>query len=200
MSTSKAKTMKLRYHKSKIGYPKDQGETSSVPRIHQVEPDDRAARHAVGARHGLQGSPSGLRRGRRRDSWIFDPRLQLVQSDAPDENEERAMLRLHHLRSAPGAFKPRKRVGRGHGSGHVKTAGRGTKGQNSRAGGRVRLGFEGGQNPIYRRMPYKRGFVNRFRVEYEILTWASSNSLELEGEITPEVLYAKGAISDSSGR
>jgi large subunit ribosomal protein L15 len=105
------------------------------------------------------------------------------------------MLRLNHLRSAPGAFTPRKRVGRGHGSGHVKTSGRGMKGQNSRSGGGVRLGFEGGQNPIYRRMPYKRGFVNRFRVEYEIVNLGQLERLGLEGEITPEVLYERGAIS-----
>jgi large subunit ribosomal protein L15 len=104
------------------------------------------------------------------------------------------MLRLDDLRSAPGAFKNRKRVGRGHGSGHVKTAGRGTKGQNSRAGGGVRIGFEGGQNPIYRRMPYKRGFINRFRVEYEVLNLGQLAQLGLEGEITPETLYARGAI------
>lgn len=106
------------------------------------------------------------------------------------------MLRLDDLRSAPGAFKPRKRVGRGHGSGHVKTAGRGTKGQNARSGGGVRIGFEGGQNPIYRRMPYKRGFVNRFRVEYEIINVGQIEELGLEGDITPETLYARGAISD----
>lgn len=106
------------------------------------------------------------------------------------------MLKLDDLRSAPGAFKPRKRVGRGHGSGHVKTAGRGTKGQNARTGGRVRLGFEGGQNPIYRRMPYKRGFVNRFRVEYEVLNLGQLEALGLEGDVTPEALYAVGAIGD----
>lgn len=106
------------------------------------------------------------------------------------------MLRLNDLRSEPGAFTPRKRVGRGHGSGHVKTAGRGTKGQNSRAGGRVRIGFEGGQNPIYRRMPYKRGFVNHFRVEYEIINVGQFEELGLEGDITPETLYARGAIGD----
>ncbi len=106
------------------------------------------------------------------------------------------MLHLDDLRSAPGAFKPRKRVGRGHGSGHVKTSGRGSKGQNARTGGGVRLGFEGGQNPIYRRMPYKRGFVNHFRVEYEVVNVGQLDALNLEGEIGPETLYARGIISD----
>src|SRR5688572_2306032 len=84
-------------------------------------------------------------------------------------HEGRGQMQIDDLRSPAGAFRPKKRVGRGHGSGHVKTSGRGTKGQNSRAGGGVRPGFEGGQNPIYRRMPYKRGFTNNFRTDYQIL-------------------------------
>ena len=105
-------------------------------------------------------------------------------------------MRLDDLRSPKGAFKQRKRVGRGHGSGHVKTAGRGTKGQNSRSGGGVRPGFEGGQNPIYRRMPYKRGFHNPFRTEYQILNLGDFERLGLEGTVTPESLHARGAIDD----
>lgn len=105
-------------------------------------------------------------------------------------------MKLHDLQPAPGSNRPRKRVGRGHGSGHVKTAGRGTKGQNSRAGGRVRPGFEGGQNPIYRRMPYKRGFKNKFRIEYEILNLGDIEKFALVSPITPESLYARGLIRD----
>lgn len=104
-------------------------------------------------------------------------------------------MRIDDLRSPEGAFRPRKRVGRGHGSGHVKTSGRGTKGQNSRAGGGVRPGFEGGQNPIYRRMPYKRGFKNPFRVECEIVNVGQLAELGLDGTITPEALYERGAIA-----
>jgi large subunit ribosomal protein L15 len=103
-------------------------------------------------------------------------------------------MQLDDLRSPKGAFKNRKRVGRGHGSGHVKTSGRGMKGQNSRAGGGVRIGFEGGQNPIYRRMPYKRGFTNIFRVEYEIVNVGELTGLGIEGEITPESLLERGTI------
>lgn len=107
-------------------------------------------------------------------------------------------MKLDDLRSARGAFTKRKRVGRGHGSGTGTTAGRGTKGQNSRSGGGVRIGFEGGQNPIYRRMPYKRGFKNPFRIEYEVLNLDRLTSLELSGPITPDSLFARGAISDAS--
>jgi large subunit ribosomal protein L15 len=103
-------------------------------------------------------------------------------------------MQLDDLRSPKGAFKTRKRVGRGHGSGHVKTSGRGMKGQNSRSGGGVRLGFEGGQNPIYRRMPYKRGFTNIFRTEYDIVNVGQLEGLGIEGEITPESLLARGTI------
>lgn len=108
-------------------------------------------------------------------------------------------MRLDDLRSPKGAFRPKKRVGRGHGSGHVKTSGRGTKGQKSRAGGGVRPGFEGGQNPIYRRMPYKRGFSNaRFRTDYQILNLDDITNYGLSGTITPESLQARGAIDDAA--
>lgn len=107
-------------------------------------------------------------------------------------------MKLDDLRSAPGAFKSRKRVGRGHGSGHVMTAGRGTKGQKSRSGGNVRPGFEGGQNPIYRRMPYKRGFKNPFRVEYEVVNLGRLQELALADPITPDSLYERGVIRDAS--
>jgi large subunit ribosomal protein L15 len=106
-------------------------------------------------------------------------------------------MKLHDLKPAPGSNRPRKRVGRGHGSGHVKTAGRGTKGQNSRSGGRVRPGFEGGQNPIYLRMPYKRGFKNKFRTEYEILNVGDVEKFKLDSPISPETLFARGLIEDA---
>jgi large subunit ribosomal protein L15 len=75
-------------------------------------------------------------------------------------------MKLHDLRPAEGATKKRKRVGRGTGSGRGKTSTRGTKGQNARAGGGVRLVFEGGQLPLVKRLPKMRGFNNRFKVEY----------------------------------
>lgn len=106
-------------------------------------------------------------------------------------------MHIDDLRPAPGATKAKKRVGRGHGSGSGKTSGRGQKGQGSRSGGSTRPGFEGGQNPIYLRMPYKRGFTNIFRTDYEILNLGRLVELGLEGPITPEALEARGVIDTS---
>ncbi len=78
-------------------------------------------------------------------------------------------MQLHDLFPAPGSRKPRKRVGRGHGSGHGGTSGRGHNGQLSRAGGGKGPGFEGGQNPLHMRLPKLPGFKNRFRTEYAIV-------------------------------
>lgn len=96
-------------------------------------------------------------------------------------------MKLHELRPAPGAKHERKTVGRGIGSGLGKTSGRGHKGQKARAGGGVRPGFEGGQMPLYRRIP-KRGFTNRSRVEYEIVHVQDLNRFEDGTEVTPELL------------
>lgn len=93
-----------------------------------------------------------------------------------------------------GSKKSRKRVGRGTGSGHGKTSGRGTKGQKSRSGPGVRRGFEGGQLPIMKRMPYKRGFTNIFRTEWEVVNLRTIAEHGLEGEITPEALVARGLV------
>ena len=103
-------------------------------------------------------------------------------------------MELHDLKPPKGSTKNRKRIGRGHGSGYVMTAGRGTKGQKARSGGRVRPGFEGGQNPIYQRMPYKRGFKNYFKTHFEIVNVGDFESFELESPITPETLYQRGLI------
>jgi large subunit ribosomal protein L15 len=103
-------------------------------------------------------------------------------------------LRLDDLHGNPGANKDKKRVGRGHGSGRGKTAGRGTKGQNSRAGGGVRWGFEGGQLPIQKRLPYKRGFTNIFKTQWEVVNLGDLAGLPADEPITPEVLLAHGVI------
>jgi len=103
-------------------------------------------------------------------------------------------LRIDDLRPAKGANTTKRRVGRGHGSGRGKTAGRGTKGQNSRAGGGVRLGFEGGQLPIQRRMPYKRGFTNIWRTPWETVNIGRLADLDVDGPITPDVLAELGII------
>ena len=102
-------------------------------------------------------------------------------------------MKLHELSPAPGSKKERKRVGRGIGSGNGKTAGRGHKGQNARSGGGVRLGFEGGQNPLYRRLP-KRGFNNRFRIEYAIVNVEDLNKFSAGTEVTPELLRESGLV------
>lgn len=104
-------------------------------------------------------------------------------------------MKLHELKpNKGGAVKATKRLGRGTGSGRGTTAGRGHDGQNSRSGGGVRPGFEGGQMPIYRRLP-KRGFTNIFAKEYAIVNLADLNDKFEDGaEITPEVLVETGLI------
>lgn len=96
-------------------------------------------------------------------------------------------MKLHEMKYTEGSRKSRNRVGRGQGSGNGKTAGRGQKGQGSRSGGGVRLGFEGGQTPLARRLP-KRGFTNFTRKEYVIVNVESLNRFENGTEVTPELL------------
>ncbi len=102
-------------------------------------------------------------------------------------------MNLGNLKYADGSRKKRKRVGRGEGSGHGKTSGRGHKGQMSRAGAKRRAWFEGGQMPIQRRLP-KRGFTNIRREENQIVHVAALDSLKGISEITPEILKEKGLI------
>ena len=97
-------------------------------------------------------------------------------------------MKLHTLKPNEGAIKNRKRVGRGQGSGTGKTSGRGEKGQNARSGGGVRVGFEGGQTPLFRRLP-KRGFSNAlFKKEYAIINLDDLNKFEDGAEVSLEVL------------
>ena len=103
-------------------------------------------------------------------------------------------MKLNTLKPAAGATKARKRVGRGPGSGIGKTAGRGENGQNSRSGGGVRIGFEGGQTPLFRRLP-KRGFSNaRFKKVYAVINLDDLNKFEDGAEITPEILKNMGLV------
>jgi large subunit ribosomal protein L15 len=94
---------------------------------------------------------------------------------------------VHDLAPSSGSTHYRKRVGRGPGSGHGKTAGRGYKGQKSRTGYRHQRGFEGGQMPLHRRLP-KRGFTNIFRVEYDIVNLSDLDRFEAGAAVTPEAL------------
>ena len=103
-------------------------------------------------------------------------------------------MRQDELSPSPGAKKNRKRVGRGDGSGHGTYSGRGCKGQKSRSGGRMTRGFEGGQLPLIRRLPRKRGFVNIFRTEYSVVNLDKLNMFEAGSEVTPERLVAAGLV------
>ncbi|MBI5188815.1 MAG: 50S ribosomal protein L15 [Nitrospirae bacterium] len=104
-------------------------------------------------------------------------------------------MRIEDLRPAEGSRRRDKRVGRGTGSGHGKTACKGHKGQRARSGGAKGPGFEGGQMPLQRRLP-KRGFKNRFKVEYAIINLKDINRLNGLDIITPDVLVEKGIVKD----
>ncbi|MEL7649749.1 MAG: 50S ribosomal protein L15 [Sedimentibacter sp.] len=102
-------------------------------------------------------------------------------------------MKLHELKPSPGSSKNRKRLGRGTATGQGKTAGRGMNGQKSRSGGGVRPGFEGGQMPLYRRLP-KRGFTNIFGTEFAEINVEVLNKFEDGAEVTPEVLKSEGIV------
>jgi large subunit ribosomal protein L15 len=104
-------------------------------------------------------------------------------------------IKLHDLKPAPGAHRERKRVGRGPGSGKGKTAGKGMMGQKARSGPNPYRTFEGGQNRLVRRMPYLRGFKNRWRVEYQVINVGELNELPDNHELTIEGLIATGVIN-----
>ena len=105
-------------------------------------------------------------------------------------------MELNKIKPAEGSKKSRRRVGRGIGSGLGKTAGRGHKGQKSRAGGFHKVGFEGGQMPLHRRMP-KRGFNNIFRIEYAVVNLdAIAERFDAGAVVSPETLRAVGLVSD----
>lgn len=102
-------------------------------------------------------------------------------------------MNLHELKYNEGARKTTKRLGRGQGSGQGKTAGKGHKGQNARSGGGVAIGFEGGQTPIYKRIP-KRGFTNFTRVEYAIVNLDTLNLFEDGATVDPITLVETGLV------
>ena len=104
-------------------------------------------------------------------------------------------MKLHDLRPNPGAKKKRKRVGRGIAAGQGKTAGRGTKGQNSRSGGGKGIYFEGGQLPLARRLPYKRGFTNIRKIHYKPVNLKQLAEFDFDGlDVTPDIMAAVGLI------
>ena len=109
-------------------------------------------------------------------------------------------MKLHDPQPNAGSHKPSRRVGRGHGSGRGKTAGRGTKGQKSRAGGGIPAWFEGGQTPLHVRTPKLHGFKNRFRVEYAGLNLGRLTEAEAGTLITPDVLRHGQLLRDQKTR
>ncbi|MDP2681838.1 MAG: 50S ribosomal protein L15 [Deltaproteobacteria bacterium] len=102
---------------------------------------------------------------------------------------------LNKLHAPSGATKKRKRVGRGEGSGHGKTAGKGNKGQKARTGGSTKLGYEGGQTPLHRRLP-KRGFTNKFKKTYDIVNIERLSVFNKGDVVDAEALTAKGIVKN----
>lgn len=108
-------------------------------------------------------------------------------------------MRLDDLKPAAGSNKKRKRVGRGDGSGHGKTSGRGHKGQGARSGGNTKPGFEGGQMPLQRRLP-KRGFRNPFKIKVAVVNLEQLEAFPSGSEVTPELLTQHGLVRGNQPR
>src|SRR5207302_10466034 len=117
-----------------------------------------------------------------------------AQSSPSDRRRDRrgTTMKLHELKPPEGSKQERRRIGRGLGSGRGKTAGKGTKGQKARSGGGVPPYFEGGQLPLVRRLPYRRGFNNPFRIEYEVVNLDQLEAFEDATTIGPDVLRSRG--------
>jgi len=112
-------------------------------------------------------------------------------------------VKLSDLRPAPGSHKAERRLGRGHGSGRGKTAGRGTKGQKARSGGKIHRAFNGGQTRLSKRLPFVRGLGNSnipFRKEYAIINVADLEAFDAGTQVTPEQLVEKRLMSPAEGR
>lgn len=107
-------------------------------------------------------------------------------------------MRLNDLLPSRGSRRTRRRVGRGYGSNYGHTSGRGNKGQKSRSGGSIRRGFEGGQLPLVKRMPSKRGFTNIFRTEYLPINLSQLNVFEAGAEVTPDLLRSRRIVRSLS--
>lgn len=105
-------------------------------------------------------------------------------------------MEQHQLKPPEGARHKRKRVGCGDGSGHGSYSGRGCKGQKSRSGGGVRPGFEGGQLPLIKRLPHKRGFTSIFKTEYEIVNVGQLRIFPPNSEVTPQALFDAGLVKN----
>src|SRR5438128_10419658 len=109
-------------------------------------------------------------------------------------------MRIHELTPPKGSVRSRTRIGRGHGSGKVKTGGKGTKGQNARSGGGVPPYFEGGQLPLVKKLPYRRGFTNRSRVEYQGVNLKDLQQFEAGSTVDVAALVAVGLLKSDKER
>ncbi|HVB21090.1 MAG TPA: 50S ribosomal protein L15 [Ktedonobacteraceae bacterium] len=112
-------------------------------------------------------------------------------------------MRLSDLQPAPGSHKTERRLGRGHGSGRGKTAGRGTKGQKARTGGKIHRAFNGGQTRLSKRLPFVRGLGNSntaFRDNYAVVNIAELEAFEANSQVTPETLAAQGLITRNESK
>jgi len=108
-------------------------------------------------------------------------------------------MRIHELQPPAGSTRTSIRIGRGHGSGKVKTGGKGTKGQNARAGGGVPPYFEGGQLPLIRKLPYRRGFRNPFRVEFRVVNVRDLAQFPTGSTVGPEEFELAGVLRGKAG-
>jgi large subunit ribosomal protein L15 len=108
-------------------------------------------------------------------------------------------MRIHELQPPEGSTRTSIRIGRGHGSGKVKTGGKGTKGQNARAGGGVPPYFEGGQLPLIRKLPYRRGFRNPFRVEFRVVNVRDLAQFPAGSTVGPEEFEIAGVVRGKAG-
>ena len=108
-------------------------------------------------------------------------------------------MRIHELKPPAGSTRTSIRIGRGHGSGKVKTGGKGTKGQNARAGGGVPPYFEGGQLPLIRKLPYRRGFRNPFRVEFRVVNVRDLAQFPTGSTVGPEEFAIAGVLRGKGG-
>ena len=174
-------TLRVTWVRSTIGHKAGAGHDPGLGPA-SAQPDHRDRRHAREPRH--------------------DPprRIPAQGAGAGGGEGRRGRVKLHDLQPPSGAHKPARRVGRGHGSGRGKTAGRGTKGQKSRAGSSIPAWFEGGQTPLHVRTPKLHGFKNRFRVEYAGLNLGRLSDVAAGTLVTPDVLRHDGLLRRSKTR
>lgn len=159
------------------------------PAAKRPEPKAKAGVRAAAGKPEKPGKVKAAAVSRKREAEREErpDRGERPRKAAPPADDRPAPLGVHDLRPAPGSTHYRKRLGRGPGSGHGKTAGRGYKGQKSRTGYRHMRGFEGGQMPLHRRVP-KRGFTNIFRVEYDIVNVSDLARFDAGQPVTLEAL------------